>query len=291
MQAFASGDLDLAVEAAGVFDAAVEQFDSRASDDVSARIEAAALRCDRAELLIGFGQRLRDRSLLVQAELDLRQLRARLDPNVTPLTCARIEAMRGVAQAALGDVLGDARSLADSVRTLAEAAEHADFAYSPFDRTRIGHALAVALQSLAIASDDDGLFDHALAVFDQALVGVSATPELPLRALLIYDRASCLAARAERCSDLAGLARAEAVFKDGLARRTAESDPTAWAVAQLALVRLYQVRARLIGASIAPETAVALTEAKDVFVEKGLRSLAEQADQALERLRASLARS
>jgi tetratricopeptide (TPR) repeat protein len=290
MRALAGADLDAAVEAAGVFDAAVERFDARASRELFARVEAAALRCDRADLLIAFGLRLRDRPLLVQAEADLRQLQARLDPDVVPLTWARTESMRGQAQAALGDILGDARTLADSVRTLAAAAEHADFAYSPLDRARISHALALSLQSLAEASEDSGLFDHAMAVFDQALVSSAATPSLPLRAVLIYDRTACLALRSERTGDLAGLGRAESSFRMELSRRTAESDPVSWAVAQLALTRLYEVRAQLKGAPSPPETAVALTEAADVFAEHGLATLARQAEDALARLRAATAR-
>ena len=292
MRALGGADIDAAVEAAGVFDAAIERFDAKARVDGAARLTASALRCERAELLIAFGVRLKDRTLIVQAEKDLSQLGARLDADVTPLTWARAECIRGVAQASLGDLTGDARVLADSVRTLAAAAEYADFAYSPADRARVSHALAHGLQSLAEASEDDDLFDHAIAVYDQALAAVAATPNLPLRAVVIYDRAACLARRAEHAGDLKGLGRAESAFRAELARRTAEADPISWAVAQLALARLYEVRAQLAGApSAPPETAVALTEAMDVFMEHGLRTLAQQSEEALGRLRTALARS
>jgi len=285
-RALADADLDHAVQAGGVLDAAVDRLDVLVRETGEGRAEAAALRAERAEFLIGIGLRLKDRGLIVQAEADLRQLSDRLDPARLPLSWARAEALRGSAQAALGDLDGEAAGLAASVRTLAAAAEQADFDYSPLDRGRISHAMGLGLQALAEACGDEGLYDHTLAAFDQTLVAMAQTPALPLRALVIHDRAACVARRAEKAGDLVGLARAEAEFKSELARRGASADPIAWAVAQLALARVYEARAELKGeAGPPPETGFALAEAFEVFTEEGLKALAELAQDGLARLR------
>jgi hypothetical protein len=282
-RALAGFDLDQAILAGSVLDAAVERLDAQAGDMMRDRVQAAAMRRDRAEFLIAFGTRLKDRALIVQAEADLRQLSARLDPDYLPLSWARTEALRGVALAALGDLDGDIRALTESVTTLAAAAEQADFDYSPLDRARICHAMGLGLQV------EETAYDHALSAFDQALVALAPVPALPLRAMVIYDRAGCVASRAERRGDLA---RAEAEFKAELARRGAAADPVAWAVAQLALSRVYEARAELVGDEAPPpETAIALTEAFEVFTEQGLKTLAEAADAGLAKFRKAAERS
>ncbi len=59
-----------------------------------------------------------------------------------------------------------------------------------------------------------------------------------------------------------------------------------WAVAQLGLARVYDARAAVEGGTPRPDgLAVALTEALDVFTEQGLKTLAEEAQAALARLR------
>lgn len=290
-RALAGFDLDQAILAGSVLDAAVERLDAQAGDMMRDRVQAAAMRRDRAEFLIAFGTRLKDRALIVQAEADLRQLSARLDPDYLPLSWARTEALRGVALAALGDLDGDIRSLTESVTTLAAAADQADFDYSPLDRARICHAMGLGLQALTETVEETA-YDHALSAFDQALVALAPVPALPLRAMVIYDRAGCVASRAERRGDLAALARAEAEFKAELARRGAAADPVAWAVAQLALARVYEARAELVGDEAPPpETAIALTEAFEVFTEQGLKTLAEAADAGLAKFRKAAERS
>lgn len=292
-RALGSADLDRAVQAGGVFDAAVERLDAAVRDEGAhrsgaARVAAAALRCDRAEFLIAFGVRLKDRALVVQAEADLRQLVARLDPDRLPLSWARAEGLRGVALSALGDLDGDARPLTDSVKALAAAVENADFDSSPLDRARLSHAMALSLQSLAEVCGDDIMYDHALAAFDQAVFGLEAAPTLPLRAMVIHDRAACVARRAERKRDPVALDRAEAAFRAQLTGGSAATDPIAWAVTQLALARVYDIRATFEGDLAPPsETAFALTEAQDVFQEHGLKALADLAEDALARLRAA----
>ena len=284
--ALAEADLDQAVEAAGALDAAVERLDAEVRTTGKGQTEAAGLACDRADVLIGFGVRLKDRTLLERAERDLADLTGRIDPDYLPLSWARAEGLRGAAMAALGELDGDAKRLTESVTVLAAAAEHADFAYSPFDQARISHSLALALASLAEASDDEGLFDHALAAHDQALALLPEGEGLSLRAVAAHDRAGCVARRAERNADGAALSRAESLFRADLAARNAAADPAAWAVTQLALARIYVAQAGLVGGAPPPEGAsVALTEALDVFIERGLKTLAETAQTALEQLR------
>ncbi|OYX35836.1 MAG: hypothetical protein B7Y99_02890 [Caulobacterales bacterium 32-69-10] len=285
-RALHSRDLDEAVQAAGPLDEAVDRFDAFVRDTAQGKAEAAALRCERADFLIGFGARLKDKALLMQAENDLAQLAKRLDPAYLPLTWARVEGLRGEALAGLGDLTGDATCLAEAVRVLAAAADHVDFDHSPLDRARLSHALARALEALAEACDDDGLFDHALSAFDQAMVVLEPSQAHALRARAAYDRAACVARRAEKDGDPRALALAESALKAELSREDGPVDPVSWAVAQLGLARVYDARAAVEGGAPRPDgVAVALTEALDVFTEQGLKTLAEAAQDALERLR------
>jgi hypothetical protein len=284
----AARDLDQAANAASSLDAAVERLDAWTKVHGAGQAEAAAVRCDRADFLIGFGGRLKDKGLLTRAESDLSQLARQLDPAYLPLTWARTEALRGAALAALGDLSGDAKTLTEAVRALAAAAEHADFEHSPLDRARISHSLALALQALAEACDDDGMFDHAMGAFDQAVVAISAGQAKPLAAMIVHDRAVCVARRAERHGDAAALARAEEAFRSELASLDASADPVAWAVTQLALGRVYVAQSGLLGGELPPpQAALALTESLEVFTERGMKTLAEAAQAGLERLRAA----
>lgn len=284
-RALAARDLDEAVQAAGRLDEAVDRLDAFVRDTNTAKAESAALRCERADFLIGFGARLKDKALLMQAETDLAQLSRRLDPAYLPLSWARSEGLRGEALAGLGDLTGDANCLAESVRVLAAAAEHVDFDHSPLDRARLSHALALALEALSEACGDDGLLDHALSAFDQAMVVLEPSQARGLRAMAAYNRAACVARRAEKEGDPQALARAESAFRAELTR-SGPIDPVAWAVAQLGLARVYDARAALEGEASRPrDAAVALTEALDVFTEQGLKTLAEAAQAALERSR------
>jgi hypothetical protein len=107
--------------------------------------------------------------------------------------------------------------------------------------------------------------------------------------MVIHDRAACVARRAERTGDPAALDRAEASFRAQLSGGTAVSDPISWAVTQLALARVYDIRAVFEGELAPPsETAFALTEAQEVFQEHGLKALADLAEDALVRIRRAL---
>lgn len=279
-------DLDEAIAAAGPLDEAVNKFDAFVRDTAQGKAEAAALRCERADFLIGFGARLKDKALLLQAENDLAQLTKRVDAAYLPLTWARAEGLRAEALAGLGDLTGDATCLAESVRVLANAAEQVDFDHSPLDRARLSHALARALEALSEVCDDDGMIDHALLAYDQAMVVLEHSEARSLRARAAYDRAVCIASRAEKAGDARALKAAESALRAELAREAGPVDPVSWAVAQLALARVYDARAELEGASAGLDgIAVALTEALDVFTEQGLKTLAEEAQTALACLR------
>jgi tetratricopeptide (TPR) repeat protein len=281
-EALAAGDLDRAVEAAGRLDDALDRIQRTGAGEG----EALALRRQRADFLIGFGVRLKDRALLAQALDDLTALAKRLDPDYRPLSWARVEGLRAAALAALGDLTGEPNRLAEAVRVYAAAAEHIDFDHSPLDRARLSHGLALALQSLAEAIEDEGLYDHALAAYDQALGVLDAGKAPVLRASVVHDRAACVARRAERTGDAAALARAEASFREEIAHQDAAADPVAWAVGQLSLARVYIAQAGLLGAPEPPPgAALALTEAVEVFAERGLKALVEAAQEALERLK------
>jgi hypothetical protein len=288
-RALGVGDIDQAVEAATELDLAVESLQAESDGGAQFRMDAAFLRCERADLLIGFGSRLKDRALLEGAEEDLAELGKTLDPNQHPLTWARVETLRGSALARLGELSGDASALAEAVRILAAAAAESDYDYSPLDRARASHALALALASLAEATEDRGFYDHALAAFDQALASLEASHGLAMRPRVAHDRAACTARMAELAGDAAALARAEEGFRAELAGRNAAEDPVAWAVVQVALARIYVAQSRLLGGERPPrDAAVCLTEAMDVFVERGMKSMAEAAQEGLERLRGSL---
>ncbi len=278
--------MDQAADAAGQLDEAAAALDESVRRTGEGRIEAAALHCLRADFLIGFGLRLKDRALLARAESDLAALLSGVDAARAPLTWSRAQGLRGSALCALGELTGDAAPLAQAVQVLTEAVDMVDLQHSPLDHARLSHALGLALAGLAEAVEDDGVFDHALAAFDQASAAVLDVPALALRTIVAHDRAACVAHQAGRRGDAAALARAEAVFRTELAGRNAAADPAAWAVAQIALTRVYMAQARLLGGEAVPaEAATALTEALDVFLERGLKTLAETTLQMLGTLR------
>ncbi len=250
--------------------------------------EAHEVRCDRAELLIGAGLRDKDRRKLDLALADLDALIQVLDAAYRPLTWARAETLRGQALAALGDLIGEAASIAEGAAALKTVVEEIPLGHRPLDAARAGHALGLVLQSLGEACDEDALFDRAVAAFAPALEALDAQPLLPLRAIVAHDGAVCLARRAERRGDLVSLERAEAAFRDALKSRSAAADPLSWAVTQVALARIYEAEAELRGdTGERADAAFALASALEVFAERGLRSLSDVALTALERVKAA----
>ncbi len=286
-KAVADNDLNVAVEAAGMFDEAVSVSDERFRHTGEGRIFAANLRVHRAELLIGFGLQLRETNLLRQAETDLAQLIVRIDPDKLPVTWARTESLRGSALAALGSLDGAPDRIAAGTAALKAAAEHLPEGHSPLDSARLTHSYAVALATLGEACDDDHLFDTAVSAFDVALALFAATPDLAQRPICAYDRACAVARRAERRGDVRAFAYAERAFKAELTVIDPSRDPLSWAVIQVALARVYLSRADLTGDNGENgRAAMALSEALEVFTERGLRSLADVALTSLEEMAA-----
>ena len=288
-EALAANDYDRALEAAALFDAAVHRLDGLAKGRGASTVclEAALARIERADLLAGFGLRLKERRLLEHASADLAQLVERLDADYEPLTFVRCEELRGSTLVALGEVAGLAEKIAEGVSVLARLGAVAPSDHSPLDWARSHHALGLGLEALGETCDSDTAFEQAEAAFDQALVS-GDRPGLVLRATVANNRAACLARAAERRGDLIALARAEGAFKAELAGLSAEKDPVGWAVLQVNLGRLYESRAELLGDFREREQAAyAFEGALDVFAEHGLKALAENAGAGLERVRAS----
>jgi hypothetical protein len=281
-RALASGSPErLAMAEAALIQALVGLGEQAALPKLAAR---ANLACERYELALARAVRCKDRALTATLAKDLAGLAEEIDADYLPLSWARAESLRGQALAAEGDLSGEAARIADAAQALAAAAEAAPLDHSPLDRARISHHLAHALQALGEVCDEDGLFDHSIAAFDQAEAALAAVPELILSSLTAHDRAAAEARRAERTGDLVALDRAENAFRRQLGEGKA---PVAWAVAQMALARIYEIRAGITGdLSERPVAAFALAEAKAVFAERGLKILTETADAGLKRLQA-----
>ena len=271
-------DLDLSIAAAQTCDEAVGGIDRLARRDLGLRSEAALARVARAELLTAFAVQLKEAHLAAQAADDLAQVSDRLDPESAPLTFARVETQRGEALCALGELTGDAAALAEAAAALCEARDAAPAGWSPVDRARAGRALAHARQALAEATEEAALFDQAAEAFDAALADLDGLHGLPLRAACAFDRALALARRAERVGDVRALSWAEGALKARLAAQDPGADPVSWAALQVALARIYGLKDEAAGGDAGrADAALALEAAIDVFTERGLKSLAEQA--------------
>ena len=286
-RALAEGDFEAALEAAAALDQAIVALDAFVLTRQVDRTEAAAVRCDRAELLAGFGVRLRELRLLEQSEQDMTALAAHLDPAYEPLTWARAQELRAQSLVAQGELSGQAASIVQGVRVLVDLLENLLESHSPLDWARVQQTLGCALQALGDASDSDAAYDQAQAAFDRALRIYDRRPALTARSTVANNRASCLARRAERSGDLTILGQAEEAFKAELTAGPARNDPLAWAVAQMSLARIYEARDEIRGRADEREPALmALDEAREVFTERGLKSLAEAAAAGIERLKA-----
>ncbi|HEX8569983.1 MAG TPA: hypothetical protein VF699_08685 [Caulobacteraceae bacterium] len=286
-RALAEGDFEAALEAAAALDQAIHALDALTLSKQICRTEAASLRCDRADLLAGFGVRLREVRLLEKVDGEMKQLVANLDPAYEPLTWSRAQELRGSALVSSGELSGDVQQIAQGIKLLVEAVEYIPEDHSPLDWARVQQALGCALQALGEASDSEAALDQAQACFDRSIRVYDRRPALAARATAANNRAACLARRAERRGDLATLAQAESAFKAELVNGPARNDPLAWAVAQMNLARIYEARDEIRGLGEEREAALlALSEALEIFVERGLKSLAESASAGVERLRA-----
>jgi tetratricopeptide (TPR) repeat protein len=248
----------------------------------------AEARLLRADLLCGWGARLKDEALLRAALDDAATAADRLDLAYEPLTWARAEILRGQALALWGEACGDIDAVAAGASTLAGALDHLTRDHSPLDWARTHMALAQALQALGEASADERAYEQAVTCYDRANLVLRDAPATPLRGLAAGARAICLARSAELTGDLGVLDTAEAALKIELAALQPRRDPVAWALAQMHLARLYEARVDITGKDRGERAAgvLALDAALDVFGEQGLRTLSVMASDALERLRA-----
>jgi hypothetical protein len=286
-RALLGGGIEVALAAAAGFEAPLKRLSEAGRGDSALRQAAAEQRAILADILAGCGARLKDQPLLDCALRELKRARASLDPAYEPLLCARIEAQTGSTQALLAELTADTHAAADGVQKLTDALEAVSRDHSPLDWTRIQAMLGRALQVLGEATDTPRAFDQALRCFDRAAFGLKDQTALNLRADVASGRANCLGRLAELTGDIAVLDAAEAALRSELTTAAPAADATAWALTQLGLARLYELRVeitgrggdRLAGAALAYDSAL------EVFSEQGLRSLSDLAAQGLERLR------
>ena len=267
----------------------IAALDAIAKRVTAARALAAEARLVRADLLAGWGARLKDGDLLDAAAREAAAAGDRLDSAYEPLTWVRAKIAHGQALALRGEAVGDVDALAAGAGALALALDNLTRDHSPLDWARTQISLAQALQALGEASGDARAFEHAVNCYDRAALVLKETPTLPLRGLAAGTRAVCLARAAEITGDRAVLDAAEAAMKIELAKLTPRRDPLGWALAQLHLARLYEARMGLTGKDCGERAAamMALDAALDVFGEHGQRSLSVLAVDAMARLKDS----
>jgi tetratricopeptide (TPR) repeat protein len=284
-QSLALDDRTGMCDALSLFETAITAAEARFKATGAHGHDLALAKSERAELLITMGQRFKDATLLQRAARDLAALCDQLEPNYLPLSLCRAETLRGAALRALGDCTGEARLMKEAAGAYRAALDAVPIGHSPLDRARAAHGLGLALQGMAEIAGDPRLYPSAIHALDRALADLP-TEGLPLRAVVVHHRAALSARQAERNGDIPALAEAEATFKAELSQRSAQNDPVAWAVTQVALARIYEVRADLTGRSQERlKAGFALTEALDVFAERGLKSLSDVAQAALDRLK------
>lgn len=281
-----SADLAEARAFADRFNAPIAALDAIAKRVTAARALAAEARLIRADLLCGWGARLKDGDLLDTAAHEAQVAGERLDNAYEPLTWVRAKILHGTALALRGESFGDVDSLAAGAGALALALDNLTREHSPLDWARTQVALAQALQALGEASSDARAFEHAVSCYDRAGVVLKDTLTLPLRGQAAGARAVCLARQAEITGDRAILDIAEAAMKMELAALSPRRDPVGWALAQLHLARLYEARITMTGVENGEraKALMALDVALDVFADHGLRSLSVLAYDAVERL-------
>ncbi|MFN3523314.1 MAG: hypothetical protein ACK4YQ_13785 [Phenylobacterium sp.] len=286
----ASGDAQAARVCAARFAAPIAALQALVRRCSAARLLVAEARVIRADLLAGWGARLKDRDLLRLALDEADAALGGLDETYEPLTCARVAALRGQILSLLGETTGEVEAITDGVQEIAGVIDDLSRDHSPLDWAKTQVALAQALQALGDATASARAYEQAVTCYDRANHVFKTTPALSLRAVAASNRALCLARSAELTGDLAVLDAAEAAFKIELSTRQARQDPVGWALAQVNLARVYEARMEITGKDRGERAAaaVALTAAFDVFAEEGLRSFSLIAIEGLERLRGQL---
>jgi hypothetical protein len=287
-QQMAQGDAEAARAAAAAFDAPIAALDTLARRLNAARALAAEARLARADVLAGWGARLKDEQILKAAFDDAAAAAEHLDLAYEPLTWVRAEVARGQMLALLGEVRGEVDDIAAGATTLAAALDHLVRDHSPLDWARAQIALARALSALGEATADERAYEQAVTCYDRANLVLKAQPSIPLRGMAAGERALALARCAELTGNLAVLDAAEAALKTELANLKPRRDPVAWALAQMHLARLYEARMEITGKDRGERASgvIALDAALDVFADQGLRTLSVIASEALERLKA-----
>ncbi|MGA0605445.1 hypothetical protein ACO2Q0_05530 [Phenylobacterium sp. VNQ135] len=288
----AVADAQEARELCGAFQAPILALENQARRSTTVRPLAAEARLARADLLCGWGARLKDETLLRKAVDEAAAAAARVDAAYEPLTWARAEIAHGQALSLLGETTGEIDLIAAGAQRLADAVDHLTRDHSPLDWARTQVALAQALQSLGEAAGDERAFEQAVSCYDRASLVLKDATTLPLRGVAASARAVCLARSAELTGDLAVLDVAEAAMKMELSSKSARRDPVGWALAQLHLARLYETRLAMTGVDRGERASatLALDAALDVFGEHGLRSLSVLATDALARLSGAVVR-
>jgi tetratricopeptide (TPR) repeat protein len=286
-KALGDGDLDAALASAAAFEAPLAALRPLARRDGVARLAAIEHRMALADLLAACGARLKDDRLLTCALTELAAAERDLSPDHEPLAAARLGLRRGEILTLSGELTGDAGAIADGVERLTQAIGDIDRDHSPLDWARAQIALGQALQAMGEATDSPRAFDQALACFDRAELLLRREPALALRAVAANARSVCLGRLAEATGDIAVLDAAEAALRTELTAGFTGRDALAWAVTQLGLARLYELRVEVIGRGQErlPDAAMAYDEALTVFAERGLRAYSDLAARGLERLR------
>jgi|KBSSwiStaDraftv2_1062776.scaffolds.fasta_scaffold30635_2 hypothetical protein len=282
------GDATVAREISGKFAAPISALEALVRRCTAARTLAAEARIIRADLLSGWGARLKDRDLLALAIAEAGKAASSLDSAYEPLTWARAEILRAQAMVLSGETTGEVDQIAAGVTALTDVLEHLLRDHSPLDWAHVHVALGLGLQALADAGGVASVYAQAITCYDRADVVLKTTPAAPQRGLAASARALCMVRSAELTGDVAALDAAEMAMKIELTRVPAKRDPVGWALAQTHLARLYEARLDMTGRDRGERASAvtALDAALDVFAEHGLRSLSATTLDALERLRA-----
>ncbi len=276
-----------ALTAAARFEGPIQELEGHGRRRAAARLFAAQARMDRADFLAACGARLREPMLLRMSVDGARAALKKLDPAYEPLSWARAEALRWSAEAALAGLDLDIAAIAAAVNGLVGVLQTLSRDDSPLDWASVQAALGEALQMLGEATDSDGAFAQAAGAYARVLTVLDRIPSLPARAEVAFRRSLCMARRAELAADLRGLASAEQSLRTELRSANSANDPVGWAVRQLGLATVHEARAAVTGRDRGDRARVgpALLMAREVFEERGLRGLADEASKALERAR------
>jgi len=284
-----SEDIEPALLAMAHIDRAIERFDTlvRQTKAAKDKIHAADARLERADLLMLVGLDRHDSRLMSAVIRDLSALRARLDADYEPVTFARVSQRLAMAHVWAGQIDGQPQMISEGITLLTPKEEVVPYAHAPLDWVVQAHSRALALQALSELISEEALGEQASAAFDLAL-SKNLAPPLSLRAQIVNNRAAYLARRAELKGDLLSLDAAEAAFKAELRQVRAQEDPVGWAILQTNLGRLYVARGDITGFMLGrAEAAYALEAAYEIFIEHGLKTLADTAMENLTRVRAA----